>query len=47
MTRRLWGRAFVGGEIRDKTLITIEEGQIVDVRSEPQAPSDSVTVSNV
>ncbi len=44
MTRRLWGRAFVGGEIRDKTLITIEEGQIVNVRSEPQAPPDSVTV---
>ena len=44
MTRRLWGRAFVGGEIRDKTLISIEEGQIVDVRSEPQAPSDSATV---
>lgn len=38
MTIRLYGRAFVGGEFRDGTLITIEEGQIASVREVLQPP---------
>ena len=41
MTQRLWGRAFVGGSIRDRTLITIEDGQIAEIREFAQAPSDN------
>ncbi len=41
MTQRLWGRAFVGGSIRDRTLITIEDGQIAEIREFAQAPSDA------
>ena len=45
--RKLWGRAFIGGEIRDRTLITIEDEQIVDVRPELQAPADSIAVPDL
>jgi N-acetylglucosamine-6-phosphate deacetylase len=45
--RKLWGRAFIGGEIREQTLITIEGEQIVDVRPELQAPADSLTVNDL
>jgi len=40
MTFQLYGRAFVGGELRDGTLITIEGAQIADVRELPYAPPD-------
>jgi N-acetylglucosamine-6-phosphate deacetylase len=47
MTQRLWGRAFIGGQIRDKTLITIDEGQIAEIREYAQAPSDSTAISDL
>jgi N-acetylglucosamine-6-phosphate deacetylase len=47
MTQRLWGRAFVGGQIRDRTLITIEEGQIAEIREFAQAPSDSTVIGDL
>jgi N-acetylglucosamine-6-phosphate deacetylase len=47
MTHRLWGRAFVGGQIRDRTLITIEEGQIAEIREFAQAPSDSTVIGDL
>src|SRR5437773_11606325 len=47
MTLRLWGRAFVGGSIRDRTLITIEDGQIAEIREFAQAPSDATVVQDL
>src|SRR5947207_11778878 len=47
MTQRLWGRAFVGGSIRDRTLITIEDGQIVEIREFAQAPGDATVVTDL
>src|SRR5947207_4964626 len=47
MTQRLWGRAFVGGSIRDRTLITIEDGQIAEIREFAQAPSDATVVTDL
>jgi N-acetylglucosamine-6-phosphate deacetylase len=44
MTTQLWGRAFVRGELRDDTLITIDDGQIVDVREPVRRPSNSEPV---
>jgi N-acetylglucosamine-6-phosphate deacetylase len=44
---RLWGRAFIGGEIRERTLITVEDQQIVDIRIEPQAPPDAAVVHDL
>ena len=45
--RKFWGRAFIGGEIRGQTLITIEDQQIVEVRPEPQAPLDCIEVQDL
>ena len=47
MTSRLWGRAFVGGSIRDRTLITIESGQIAEIREFAQAPSDAAVIHDL
>jgi len=47
MTQRLWGRAFVGGTIRDRTLIEIEDGQIAEIREFAQAPSDATVVQDL
>src|ERR1700737_3498265 len=47
MTQRLWGRAFVGGSIRERTLITIEDGQIAEIREFAQAPSDATVVTDL
>ena len=47
MTQRLWGRAFVGGSIRDRTLITIESGQIEEIREFAQAPSDASVIHDL
>ena len=45
MTTRLWGRAFVDGKIQERTLVTIQDEQIVDVATVPQPPS-GVTATN-
>ncbi len=47
MTQRLWGRAFVGGSIRDRTLLIIEDGQIAEIREFAQAPSDATVISDL
>src|SRR5437764_14468294 len=47
MTQRLWGRAFVGGSIRDRTLITIEDGQIVEIGELAQAPGNATVVTDL
>jgi N-acetylglucosamine-6-phosphate deacetylase len=47
MTQRLWGRAFVGGSIRDRLLITVEDGQIAEIREFAQAPSDATVVTDL
>lgn len=41
MTMQLFGRAFVHGEFRDGTLVTIEEGTIAEIRSAVRAPRDA------
>ena len=46
-TLRLWGRAFVGGAIRDRTLIIVEEGQIAEIREFAQAPSGATVVQDL
>src|SRR5438093_9131663 len=46
-TLRLWGRAFVGGSIRDRTLIIVEEGQIAEIREFAQAPSGATVVQDL
>jgi len=47
MTHRLWGRAFIGGSIRERMLITIEEGQIAEIREVAPAPSDATIVHDL
>jgi N-acetylglucosamine-6-phosphate deacetylase len=47
MTTQLWGRAFVRGELRDDALITIDDGQIVDVRDPVHRPSNAEPVDGV
>ena len=47
MTMRLWGRAFVRGELRDDTLITIDDGQIVEVRDPVRRPTNAEPVGGV
>ena len=44
---RLWGRAFIGGSIRERMLITIEEGQIGEIREVAQAPSDATVTHDL
>jgi len=46
-TQRLWGRAFVGGSIRERTLITIEDGQIGEIREFAQAPADATRINDL
>jgi N-acetylglucosamine-6-phosphate deacetylase len=46
-TQRLWGRAFVGGAIRDQTLITIEDDQIAEIREFAQAPADATRIADL
>jgi len=46
MSERLYGRAFVGGEFRDGTLITLD-GTIVDVREVPHPPAGTRAVHGV
>jgi len=47
MTHRLWGRVFIGGAIRERMLITIEDSQIGEVREVIQAPSDASVVHDL
>jgi N-acetylglucosamine-6-phosphate deacetylase len=37
--RRIFGRAFTGGELREGTLITIDDGRIIDVRDAFHPPA--------
>ena len=46
-TQRLWGRAFVGGSIRERQLITIEDGQIGEVGESAQAPADATRIQDL
>ena len=46
-TRSLWGRVFVGGSIREQMLITIEDGQIGEIREFAQAPADATRISDL
>ena len=45
--RKIFGRAFVGGELREGTLITIDDGRITDVRDAAHAPPDSDVAEGV
>lgn len=45
MTTQLWGRAFVRGELRDDTLIVIDDGQIADVREPVRRPTNAEPVA--
>jgi N-acetylglucosamine-6-phosphate deacetylase len=47
MTQQLWGRAFVRGELRDDTLIVIDDGQIADVRDPVHRPTNAEPVAGV
>ena len=47
MTQQLWGRAFVRGELRDDTLIVIDDGQIADVRDPVRRPTNAEPVAGV
>ncbi len=47
MSRSLYGRAFVGGRLREGTLITIDESVISDVRDAVSAPPDASLVHGV
>jgi N-acetylglucosamine-6-phosphate deacetylase len=39
--RKIFGRAFVGGELREGMLITIDDGRIADIRDAARAPAGS------
>lgn len=45
MKMQLYGRAFVHGELRDGSLLTIEDGQIVDVHDEAKPPRTAEKVA--
>jgi N-acetylglucosamine-6-phosphate deacetylase len=45
MKIQLYGRAFVHGELRDGTLLTLEDGQIVDVHDEAKPPRTAEKVA--
>lgn len=45
--RMIFGRAFVGGELREGTLITIDDGQITDVRDAAHPPPGSDVAEGV
>jgi len=43
----IYGRAFIAGELREGTLITIDDGQIINVRDAPLPPPGSVITEGV
>jgi N-acetylglucosamine-6-phosphate deacetylase len=43
----LWGRAFVDGEIRERTAVTFAGEQIADVRDERRPPRDAIETDGV
>jgi N-acetylglucosamine-6-phosphate deacetylase len=45
--RRIFGRAFVGGELREGTLITIDDGRITDIRDAAYPPAGSDVADGV
>lgn len=45
--RRLWGQAFVDGRVQERTLITIDRDQIIDVTVVNQPPDDCDTTHNL
>ena len=45
--RRLWGQAFVDGRVQERTLLTIDGDQIVDVAVVNQPPHDCETTHNL
>jgi N-acetylglucosamine-6-phosphate deacetylase len=45
--QKIYGRAFVGGELREGTLITMEDGRIVEVADAARAPRDCVIAAGV
>ncbi len=47
MTQRLWGRAFIGGRIRERTLITIDDGQIAEIRESAQTPDNAAVMHDL
>src|SRR5579872_5881583 len=47
MKQRIWGRAFIGGSIRNRTLITIEDGQIAEIREAQQPPEDALVTHDL
>ncbi len=47
MSTALYGRAFIGGEVRDRTLVSIDDDQIVAVRDDVHPPADAVPVDGV
>ncbi len=47
MKQLLWGRAFVGGSMRNRTLITIDEGLIAEIRESPQPPEGAAITQDL
>jgi N-acetylglucosamine-6-phosphate deacetylase len=47
MSTSLFGRAFIGGEVRDRTLIVIDDDQIADVRESVHPPDDADRIDGV
>ena len=47
MSLSFYGRAFVGGHLREGTLITVDDDVITDVRDAPSAPAGTRSVSGV
>ena len=47
MTTSLFGRAFIGGEVRDRTLITIDDDQVVSVGEVEQRPAGAEEIDGV
>ena len=45
--RKIFGRAFVGGELREGTLLTIDDGRIADVRDAGHPPAGSDVAEGV
>lgn len=45
--RKIFGRAFIGGELREGTLITIDDGRITDIRDAGYPPAGSDVAEGV
>src|SRR3954471_12178150 len=45
--RTIFGRAFIGGELREGTLIRIDDGRITDIRDAAHAPARSAAFDGV